>query len=43
MFEFSVCKDTEKKINDKMRIPANLPTLFIKELKVSVEQGRVVT
>ena len=50
MFEFSVNKDKKKKIknqNDKRRIPtyllAYLLTLIVKELKISVEQGRVVT
>jgi hypothetical protein len=49
MFEFSASKDMEKKIkNDKRRIPtkyllAYLLTLIIKELKMSVEQDRVVT
>ena len=46
MFEFSVSKDMKKKI-DKRRIPtyllAYLLTLIVKELKISVEQGRVVT
>jgi hypothetical protein len=42
MFEFSVSKDMIKKIkNHKRRIPtylpANLLTLIIKELKISVE------
>ena len=43
MFEFSVSKDMKyQKINnkDKGRIPAHL---IVKELKFSVEQGRVVT
>ena len=48
MFEFRVSKDMEKKNNnDKRRIPtyllANLLTLIIKELKISVEHGRVLT
>ena len=46
MHEFSVSKDI-KKNNDKRRIPtyilAYLQTLIVKELKISVEQGRVVT
>ena len=49
MFEFSVSKDMEKnkKIkNDKKRILAFLLacllTLIVKELKMSVEQGKVV-
>jgi len=51
MFEFSVNKDM-KKIknkfnNDKRRILAYLLalclTLIIKELKISVEQGKVIT
>jgi hypothetical protein len=40
MFEFSVSKDDN---SDKRRIPAYLLTLVVKELKTSVEQGRVVT
>ena len=42
MFEFSVSKDMkyQNKINNKGRIPAHL---IVKELKFSVEQGRVVT
>ena len=47
MFEFSVSKDIEIKNIDKRRIPtyllANLLTLIINELKISVEQGMVVT
>ena len=47
MFEFSVIRDMEKKLTNKRRIPAYLLayllTLIIKELKISVEQGRVVT
>ena len=47
MFEFSVSKDMKLNKNDKRRIPtyllANLLTLIIKELKISVEQGRMVT
>ena len=48
MFEFSVSKDMKNKNNnDKRRIPthllAYLLTLIVKELKISVEQGRVVT
>ena len=46
MFQFSVSKDM-KKNNDKRRFPtyllANLLTLIIKELKISVEQCIVVT
>ena len=45
MFEFSDSKDIKK--NDKRRIPtsflAYLLTLIVKELKIIVEQGRVVT
>jgi hypothetical protein len=40
-------KRKKKKNNDKRRIPtyllAYLLTSFVKELKISVEQGRVVT
>ena len=50
MFDSSVSKNMKnnnKINNDKRRIPtyflANLLTLMIKELKSSVEQGRVVT
>ena len=47
MFEFSVSKDTMINNNDKRRIPtyrlAYLLTLIIKESKVSVEQGTVIT
>ena len=47
MFEFSVSKDIEIYNNDKRRLPtyllANLLTSIIKELKINVEQGRVVT
>jgi hypothetical protein len=43
MFEFSVSKDMKKINNDKRRIPAYLLTLIVKELKISVEQGSVVT
>jgi len=48
MFEFSVSKDMKKKLkNDKRRILAYLLELclilIVKELKISVEQGRVVT
>jgi hypothetical protein len=39
MFEFSVSKDDN---SDKRRIPGYLLTLIVKELKTSVEQGRVV-
>ena len=47
MFEFSVSEDMGGKIhNDKRRIPtyflACLLTLIVKELKISVEKGRVV-
>ena len=45
MFVFSVGKD--RKVNDKRRNPAYLLayllTLIVKELKIIVEQGRVVT
>ena len=44
MFEFSVGKDMKvTNNNDKRRIPTYLLTLIIKELNISVEQGRVVT
>ena len=49
MFEFSASKDMKinKYNNDKRIIPtytlSYLLTLIVKELKVSVEQGRVVT
>ena len=47
MFEFCVSKDMKKKKNGKRRIPAYLLayllTLIVKELKISVEHGRVVT
>ena len=48
MFEFSVSKDMAKKYNnDKRRILtyllACLLTLIVKELKISVEQSRMVT
>ena len=47
MFELSVGKDMkEKNNNDKRRIPtyllAYLLALIVKELRISVEQGRVV-
>ena len=44
-FEFSVTKDMNKqKIkNDKRSILTYLLTLIIKELKIGVEQSRVVT
>ena len=43
-FELSVSKDMrEKKSNDKRKIPAYLLTLIVKESRISVEQGRVVT
>ena len=50
MFEFRVsqiCKKKLKNNNDKRRIPSHLLTylltLVVKELKISVEQDRVVT
>ena len=48
MFEFGVSKDMKKKFNNgKRRNPvyllAYLLTLIVKELKINVEQGRVVT
>ena len=48
MFEFSVSEDVEKKdiikevVVGKVAIHLNL-TLIVKELKISVEQSRVVT
>ena len=45
MFEFTVDKDMKKRImfNDKRKIPTHILTLVVKNLKISVEQGRVVT
>jgi hypothetical protein len=43
MFEFSVSEDIKINNNDKRKIPTYLLTLIIKELKIIVEQGRVVT
>ena len=48
MFVFSVTKDmTKRNNNDNMRIPthrlAHFLTLIVKELKISVKHGRVVT
>ena len=48
MYEFSVSKDIEhQNNNDKRRIPAHLLayllTIFVKALKISVEQGRELT
>ena len=44
MFVFSVRKDSKNNnSNAKKRILAYLLTLIVKELKISVEQGRVVT
>ena len=49
MFKFSVSKDMKRKQknNHKRRFPthllAYLLTLIVKELKISVEQGKVVT
>ena len=49
MFQFSVSKGMEEFFfnNDKGRIPtyllACILTLIVKELKISVEQGRLVT
>ena len=49
MFEFSVSKDIKKWVNnnDKKRTPAYLVayllTLIVKELKISIKHGRVVT
>ena len=47
MFEFSVSKDIKINNNDKRRILVYhlvyLLTLIVKKLKISNEQGRVVT
>ena len=43
MFEFSVSKDLKLNNNDKRRSLTYFLTLIIKELKISVEQGRVAT
>ena len=45
MFEFGVSKDimAKKYNNDKKRILTYLLTLIVKELKISVEQSRMVT
>ena len=47
MFEFNVSKDLIFFNNDTRRIPTHLMayllTPIIKELKISVEQGRMVT
>ena len=43
MFEFSVSKDMKKENNDKRRIPTYILILIVKEMKINVEQGRVVT
>ena len=47
MFESSVRKDMKKNSNDKRRIQmyllAYLLTLIVKEIKIRVEQGTVVT
>jgi hypothetical protein len=45
MFEFSVSKDMKDLINNDKRIPTCLLLLIliVKELKGTVEQGRVVT
>ena len=45
MFEFTISKDMEKEKNnnDKRRVLAFLVTLIVKELKISVQYGRVVT
>ena len=47
MFEFNVSKSMKKKNYDKRRIRAHLLayllTQIVKKLKISVEQGRVVT
>ena len=46
-FEFSVSKDMKKNNNIKRRVStyllAYLLTLIVKKLKISVEQGKVVT
>ena len=47
MFEFSVSNDMKRNNNDKKRIPtyllAYILTPIIKELKISVEHGKVLT
>jgi hypothetical protein len=47
MFEFSICKDMKKDIIRKVAIVKvathSCLALIIKALKISVEQGRVVT
>ena len=48
MFEFSVSKDIGKIVHDDKRrissyLLAYLLTLFVKESRISVEQGNVVT
>ena len=43
MFEFSVSKDMKKRRRIPTHLLAYLLTLIVKDLKISVEQGRVVT
>jgi len=48
MFESSVSKDTKKNNNYKRRIPTYLLALcliliYVKKLRISVEQGKMVT
>ena len=44
MFEFSVSKEMKRlNSNHKRRILSYLLTLIVKKLKISFEQGRVVT
>ena len=48
MFEYSVSKDTENQNNIDIRrilghLVAYLLTLIVKELRISVEHGRMVT
>jgi len=48
MFEFNINKDMKKEYNKGsgtyMSVAAHISlTLFVKELKINVEQGRVVT
>jgi hypothetical protein len=43
MLKFSVSMDIKLNNDDIRRIPTYLLTLIIKELKISIDQGRVVT
>jgi hypothetical protein len=42
MFEFSVSKDMEKEVVEGKVVTRLCLTLILKELKISVEHGRVV-